>query len=413
MSLYALFSLLVLFAVIIYYINMRFFRIQPTIAITLGALVFSAILVLVDHWLHTGYVMLIDHWLLQIDFRSWLLNGALGLFLFAGALTVNLRVLLKHRWEVGTLALFGTAASTFLVGTGLFYLLAWLGLDMPYLYCLLFGAIISPTDPIAVLATVKQMRASEDLTTKIAGESLFNDGVGLVIFVTLLSMIMFHGHPTWQSVSLLFIREAVGGILFGLVLGYVGYWLIKPIPDAKLEILLTLCIASTGYVFAQWIGISGPLAMVVSGLIIGNVVRQHAMTEHGQQHLDTFWEVVDELLNALLFLLIGMEVLMLHGNVWLIVAGLIAIPMVLAIRFLTVAVPMSLFRRYRQYVPFVITILTWGGLRGGLALAMALSVPQGPYRDPILLLTYMVVIFSIVVQGLTAKSLVKKAASTG
>ena len=395
----------ILFAVIIHYLNERFLRIQSTIAITLGAVLIALLLMLSHRLGLTNLQPEMQLFVAKIDFRSLLLNGMLGFLLFAGALTVDLKSLWQAKWEVGVLALFGTVVSTFLVATGVYYLLELLGIRANYLTCLLFGAIISPTDPVAVLATLKSVKAPNSLAVKIAGESLFNDGVALVIFATLYQ-VAFHGvHPTFSAVSFLFLKSAIGGLLYGFILGVVAFYLIRPLKDIKTEILITLCLASAGYTFAQHIGISGPLAMVVAGLIVGQQVRRR-----GRLQIGNFWELVEEILNAVLFLLIGLELLLLKANWWFVLAGIIVIPLVLFVRFVSVGVPMAWFKRKRHYVPFITTILTWGGLRGGLALAMALALPDNfPARDLVLVLTYSVVLFSIIVQGLTAKKVVRLA----
>lgn len=406
MELYSIIAGIITFAMVIHIINDKFFKLQTTIATTIGALIVSIILIITHVFGWLDWDTTLKATIRSVDFQDLLLNGMLGFLLFAGALTVDFKLLMKYKWEVLVLAFFGTAASTFLVGTGIFYLLHFVGHPLNYIYCLLFGALISPTDPIAVLATIKNVKAPESLNIKVAGESLFNDGIGLVIFVTLFSVAFSGGHPTVSSVSFLFLKEAIGGVVYGLILGCVAFQIIKRIHDPKLEILITVCIASAGYIFAQRHGISGPLAMVVAGLITGNHTRQH-MLKKGEPHLTLFWELVEEVLNAVLFLLIGLEFLVLTIHLNTLIAGFITIPLVLLVRFITVAIPMSLFKLKKKYVPYVITVLTWGGLRGGLALAMALSLPHGHFRNEILLLTYVVVAFSIIVQGLTSKKLVK------
>lgn len=400
MSIYAVFCLLLLLALAVHFINHRLVKIQPTIAITIGAFAVSLVLIIAKH---SGWFDLespVQHLLGRIDFHNVLINGMLGFLLFAGALSVDYEQFKKFKWEIGSLAFLGTLASTFLVAGIMYYVLQWLGDGLPFLLCLVFGALISPTDPIAVIATVKEIKAPKELGTKIAGESLLNDGVGLVIFVTLYQLAFGGIHPTWQSTLTLFLREAIGGIAYGLVIGAIARGLMRLLNDMGLEMLLTICIASAGYVLAQSIDISGPLAMVVAGLMVGKKIREHVS-------LSDFWELIDEVLNAILFLLIGLEVLTFRIHGWYLQAGFCAIAVVLFSRLITVAVPMQLFKRYRQYSPFVITILTWGGLRGALALAMALSIPHSPYRNAIIMITYCVVLFSIIVQGLTAKPLVK------
>ena len=400
MSIYAIFCLLLLLALIIHVINHRFVKIQPTIAITIGAFIVSLVLIIGKH---AGWFDLekpVQHLLSHINFHNVLINGMLGFLLFAGALSVDYQQFKKFKWEIGILAFLGTLTSTFIVGFIIYYVLMWLGDSLPFLLCLIFGALISPTDPIAVIATVKEIKAPKELGTKIAGESLLNDGVGLVIFVTLYQLAFGGIHPTWYGTLLLFLREAVGGIVYGFIIGGIALWLMKLVKEVRLEMLLTICIASAGYILAQNIGISGPLAMVVSGLMVGNRIRKHVS-------LSAFWELIDEVLNTILFLLIGLELLTFTIHSWYIEAGVCAIAIVLFARLITVAIPLQLFKRYRYYSPYVITILTWGGLRGALALAMALSLPHISDRNAIIMITYCVVLFSIIVQGLTAKPLVK------
>lgn len=405
-NLYALFCLMITFAVLMRYLNHRYIHIQPTIAITLGAFSVSVLLLWLNHY-DAIDISPLTQTVSAINFQALLLNGMLGLFLFAGSLSIDLKALKKYQWEIGSLAFFGVIASTFVIGSGLYVLLDVLGLGMPYLYCLLFGAIISPTDPIAVLGTMKEIKAPKALSTKIAGESLFNDGIGLVIFITLYKIAFSSTAVGFASTLALFTQEAVGGLVYGFLLGSLAHYFIKNVHQAKLEILITVCMATAGYLFAQYLHISGPLAMVVSGLMVGNQIHTYSFTEQGKQHLDVFWELIDEVLNAVLFLLIGIEVLVINLDFSLLMGAGLVIILVLLTRFFVVALPFSLFKRQKKYAPYVITILTWGGLRGGLAIAMALSLPQSEYRGIILTFTYAVAIFSIVVQGLTIKPLVK------
>lgn len=411
MSPYTLASIILTLAVAIGYINHRFIKLQSTIAIMVGSLLISLLFLLMQH---TGLADVADktkNLLIQTDFHSLLIKGMLSFLLFAGSLTIDFSLLKSRKWEIGILASISTIASTLLIGTAVYYLLFWLGIRMPYVYCLLFGALISPTDPIAVLATFKQIGAPKNLEVCVAGESLFNDGVGIVIFLTLYQL-TFQGVPiTFQKVSLLFLEQAIGGIAYGALLGIIAHGLIKDIKDPKTIILITLAIVTGGYTFALSIDISGPLAMVVAGLFIGNKVRQSSTETKSNEILKTFWEVIDELLNAVLFLLIGFELL--NVNVadarshWY--AVLIVIPLVLLVRLITVAVPMKFLQTRKTHEPYTISVLTWGGLRGGLAVALALTLPPSPYREMILEMTYAVVVFAVIVQGLTIKPLAKLA----
>ena len=408
MTLYTLGSIVLTIAVLIGYINHRFIKMQTTIAIMSGSLVFSLILIIIGQF---GFVQIEAHvttMLGKIDFHSLLINGMLSFLLFAGALTIDVNTFKNQKWEIGILASVSTIASAFLVGIATYYVLHWLGFRLNFIYCMLFGALISPTDPIAVLATFKQIGAPKQLDVTVAGESLFNDGVGIVIFLTLYQLAFAGKAVTTGAVILLFLQQAIGGILYGAIIGLIAYWLIKPIDDHKIEILITLMIVTGGYAFAQALDISGPLAMVVAGIFIGNRGRNFSMSKKTRESLDNFWELVDEILNAVLFLLIGFELLTVHFNHHYLLAAFIAIPLVLCVRFITVSIPMQIFKLKRKYTPFFTTILVWGGLRGGLAVALALALPANDHRNLILAMTYAVVMFAVIVQGLTVKHLVYK-----
>lgn len=404
---YGFISLILTTAIIVAYINHRYIHLQPTISILVVSILVSLGLTVLDRLGYTSFSTNIGVILKRIDFNHLLMNGILSFLLFAGALNVNINHLRDSKWEIITLATFTTITSTFLIAIASYYLLNAFHIPITFIYCLLFGALISPTDPIAVLGMCKEVKAPHQLEVSIAGESLFNDGVGIVIFLTLYQIAFTQQDMSWQNVSSLFLQEAGGGILYGLMLGLLGYWLIKSIDDSKLEILITIAIATGGYALAQLIGVSGPLAMVVAGIMIGNHGRRLSMSIKTQENLDTFWELVDEVLNALLFFLIGFELLVIKFSGQEIIACLIAIPMTLLVRFITVGAPLSVFKRIKQYTPHTVKILTWGGLRGGLAVALALALPPSSYRNLILAMTYMVVIFSIVVQGTTIKPLIR------
>jgi CPA1 family monovalent cation:H+ antiporter len=291
--------------------------------------------------------------------------------------------------------------------------LTWLLLNLleiqaPLIYCLLFGALISPTDPIAVIGIMKGAGTSKSLQTKIVGESLFNDGIGVVVFIVLLGIATGGHEITAGEVGLLFAEEAIGGAILGLLLGMVSYWMLKSVDNYQVEILITLALVVGGYALAGALHTSGAIAMVVAGLLIGNHGRSLAMSEKTREHLDTFWELIDEILNGLLFVLIGLEVLVLTFTSDYLLAGLIMIPLVMLVRFVTVGIPVKLLRFRRTFTPHVVKIMTWSGLRGGISVALALSIPSHPARDVLLVITYTIVVFSIVVQGLTVGRVIKR-----
>ena len=280
-----------------------------------------------------------------------------------------------------------------------------------FIYCLLFGSLIAPTDPVAVLAILKTAGASKSLETKIAGESLFNDGIAVVVFLVILGVAVGDGEATAGGIAKLFVQETVGGAAFGLLVGWVCYHLVKSIDDYHVEVLLTLALVMGGYAAALAMHISGPIAIVVAGLLIGNQGRTFAMTDRTRENLDTFWELIDEILNALLFMLIGLEVIVMSLNGDSVIVGVIMFLVVLTARFIAVGIPVSLLKLKQSFHPHVISILTWGGIRGGISVALALSLPQGQERDIIVAITYVIVIMSVVLQGLTIKGLVQFAAS--
>ena len=408
MTPFDIFGLIILFAVLIHYVNDLFFHIQTTIAITIGAAFVVLILALMEVTGTHAPVNALRHILTTINFKELLLNGMLGALLFAGAMSIESSRLLKFKWEISTLALVSTISSTLIVGAGFYGLSHLLHFPLPLPICFVFGALISPTDPVAILATLKETKAPKDISIKIAGESLFNDGVGLVLFVTCYELAFSSHNPTAIETIDIFLRQSIGGIGYGLLLAGMTYLAIKPVRSAKLEILITVCIATAGYALAQDIDISGPLAMVVAGLLIGNPIKKECFTQRGKEYLSVFWELIEELLNAMLFLLIGLELLAMTWSTSALLLGLLAIPLTLGSRWFTVLIPMAIFKTKRQYSPHIVRLLTWGGLRGGLALAMALSLPQSPNRATILTTTYCIVLFSIIVQGLSIKSYVNR-----
>ncbi len=400
-------AVLVTLSAVFSYLNYRYVRLPSAIGLMLIALCLSLILLALGKLGLGNLEQTAESFIRSVDFNRTLMHGMLSFLLFAGALHVNLRDLAAQKWIVGSLATFGTVASTFVVGTLFFFITRALGFEIGFSYCLLFGALISPTDPIAVLGILKTAGAPKSLETKITGESLFNDGIGVVVFIVLLGLVTGGQEPSARHIALLFAEEALGGIVFGLVIGGIAYWMLSRVDNYSVEVLITLAVVMGGYSLAVAIHTSGPIAMVVAGLVIGNHGRRLAMSERTREHLDLFWELVDEILNTVLFVLIGLELLILELSGKALTAGLIAIPLVLLTRFLCVGTPVKLLEFRRSFTPGAVRILTWGGLRGGISVALALSIPAGPERDLILTVTYTVVVFSILVQGLTIGPLVK------
>ncbi len=418
MSVYYTLCFLSAAAMMIAFLNSKIGKMQTTIAITAGSMMLSLLILIAgqNDWFHLTQIA--TETVTRINFESFLLKGILGFLLFAGGLGIKLPHLKDQKWEITVLALGATLFSTFFIGFGLYGFCYFTGINLDLIYCLLFGSLISPTDPIAVLAIVKKLNAPKRISTQIEGESLFNDGFGLVIFVTLFTIAFGKETPTIMSIVGLFAQEAIGGVLYGFLLGLVFHYLISATNDHSMELLLTIGIPTAGYVFADVIHVSGPLAMVVSGIMIGNWTRFIGFSKESKEHLDHFWELVDEFLNGLLFLLIGMSMLLFefHKEDWVLMA--FAIPLVLLARYISVFISYIGFKRHRIYNPWSIKILTWGGLRGGLALAMALSIPTGvmvipdkliDVKELILVMTYAVVVFSILVQGSTITSMIEKA----
>jgi len=400
-------AILITAAALLSYLNQRFIHLPTTIGLMVIALSISVVLVFLGVLGWPALRLEAETFLHSINFHETLMQGMLSFLLFAGALHVNLSDLSDQKWIIALLATVGVLTSTFLVGGLTYWLMDLLGLYLPFVYCLVFGALISPTDPIAVLGILKTTRVPKSLETKIAGESLFNDGVGVVVFLVLAGIAAGHQPVTVGGVTWLFLTEAVGGITFGLVIGGITYLLLRSINNYSVEVLITLALVTGGYALASTLHLSGPIAMVVAGLLIGNHGRRSAMSEITRLHIDTFWELIDELLNAVLFLLIGLEVLVLSFKTTYFQAALVLIPAVLLARLISVSVPVLLLRSVRQFSPGIIPIMTWGGLRGGISVALALSLPLGPERETILAVTYLIVVFSITVQGLTIGRLIR------
>lgn len=392
---------LVLTALLAYF-NHRFIHLPITIGVMASALLLSVSIILLKligiyHGLHQQVEMMLR----SIDFSNVLMQGMLSLLLFAGAVHVDLSELKAYRWQVGGLSIFSTLFSTFIVGLGAWGALPWFGIELPLIYCLLFGALISPTDPIAVMGILKTAGVPKNLELVISGESLFNDGVGVVIFSLLIGVLTMGSTPSLEQGVTLLLREAGGGLLYGLVLGYITFRFLRSVDNYQVEVMLTLAAVMGGYMLANKLHVSGPLAMVVAGLVVGNHGREFAMSDTTRLYVDMFWEMIDDILNAVLFVLIGMEVMIVSFSLNLALAAVLMIVLTLAARALTVAVPVVAFQGFFRLPKGAATVLTWGGLRGGISVALALSLPPGPQRDIVLALTYCIVVASILVQGLT------------
>lgn len=397
MSLWTIVAVLLTLTACFAYLNHRWIGLPPSIGVmtvalsfSLGLLVLQAVGTNVDEPMRS----LVD----RVHFDSTLLHGFLGFLLFAGALQVDLSALRRNGLPVAILATFGVVLSTIVVGLGTYWVLNWLDQPLPWHYCLLFGALISPTDPIAVLALLKRLSAPKDLEIKIAGESLFNDGVGVTLFLLLLPFVGSGPTPSISDAVIVLMREALGGIAFGVAAGWVVFRLLRGVDQYTVEILLTLGLVSGGFALAGVLEVSAPLAIVVSGLIVGFHGR-NAMSAVTRHHLDLFWHLLDEILNAVLFVLIGLEVLVMHFHERYLGVVLVLVPVVLLARLISVSIPYMSLRWRRVFGPGALGVMVWGGLRGGLSVAMALSLPLGEERDLLVAATYGVVVVSLLVQG--------------
>lgn len=390
------------------YLNRRYIGLPSTIGVMAIALVISLLNMLADS-MGIHFLQVYEQSLMKsLDFSEVLMQGMLSLLLFAGALHIDLQKLRDYRWQVASLAFIGTALSTIIIGLSLWGILILIGLDLPFAYCLIFGVLISPTDPIAVIGILRSAGAPKNVELVMSGESLFNDGVSVVFFSLVFSMLTSAETPGFEEAGLLLIKEAGGGALLGGIIGYIIYLMLKSIDSYQEEVLITLAAVLGGYALATYIGVSGPLAMVVMGLIVGNQGRSNAMSEETERHVDMFWELIDEILNAVLFVLIGLEVIVLHFTHALVGIAGVVILLTLFTRLLTVGLPVGLFNRLFRLPKGSWAVLTWGGLRGGISVALALSLPVGEYRDTVVSLTYLVVVFSVLVQGMTVGKLASR-----
>ena len=407
-NIYGILTFLIVLTALFSYINVRFVKLPTTIGIMLISLICSLMIIWLGKYFPSVSVY-IKSLIGSIDFETILMRAMLSFLLFAGAIHIDIQKLRKEIVPVITYSTIGVAISTAFIGTVMYFIFQISGIQVPFIYCLLFGSLISPTDPIAVLGILKQARISPSMEIKISGESLFNDGVGVVLFISLLDVAMIGSddHGIVQT-SLLFLKEAGGGLAWGLILGYGGFYLLKSIDHYQVEVLITIAVVMGGYLLASDLHISGPLAMVVAGIIIGNKGTREAMSDTTKDYVNKFWELIDEILNALLFLLIGFEMIILSFDNRVMLIGLMAIIVSLTGRYISVFIP-TLFMSYKKtFDRTMLPILTWGGLRGGISVALALSLPRGEFRSIIVSITYIIVVFSILVQGLTIGKLARK-----
>lgn len=408
MAIYQIISIIIFLAAMYAYINDRWIKWPPTIGIMVLAL-FSSVLIVILGNLFPVFSADIRELVSRIDFGQVLLKIMLSFLLFAGAIHIDAVKLRKEFWPVMTLATVGVFISTFLISIMSYYLFRAFQLQIPYIHCLLLGALISPTDPIAVMSILKKAGIPRSLELKIMGESLFNDGVGVVVFLTILE-IASDGTGNFSSADtiVLFLKEACGGMLFGALMGYVAYFLLRSIDNYRVEVLITLAVVMCGYTLADKLHLSAPLAIIVTGIMVGTKGRSVALSAISWDYLGKFWDLIDEIFNAVLFLLVGMQMLVIKTHSVIMIVGCIMIVVVLVARWFSVSLPVAVLRLKIKFEKNAVTILTWGGLRGGLSVAMALSLPQKMHRDELVLITYIIVIFSIIVQGLTIGKVTEK-----
>lgn len=411
MQVYNLITIIIVLTAAFGYINFRFLKLPATIGIMIISIVASLGIVGIGLFSPNFFKKTTDI-ISTVDFHTALMKVMLSFLLFASAIHIDINKLKKESTSIITFSTIGVLLSTFIVAGLLFVVSKWFGFSIDFIYCLLFGALISPTDPIAVLGILKKSKIPLSLEMKISGESLFNDGVAVVVFITIYEIINTGiENVTGLQIIWLFIKEAGGGILFGGLLGYIGFYILRSIDNYVIEVLVTLAIVMGGYLIADQLHISGPLAMVIAGIITGNKSREEGMSDVTRDYIDKFWEMIDEVLNAILFLLIGFEMLIVPFNFDLFFLGCITVIIVLLARFISVAIPISLLKYKAVFEKNAIPILTWGGLRGGISVALALSLPKSSYSEVFVSITYIVVLFSIIVQGLTIGKFARKFAA--
>ena len=389
--------------------NARFLGLPQTIGLTsLGAGASGVVIVLSRLFPQLQLDAMAKRFVDELNFKSTLLDGMLSFLLFAGAFQIDFRDMRKGRWPILALATIGTILSTFIVGAGLKGLLLLIGSDIPFVWCLVFGALISPTDPVAVIAILKDAWLPPAIQATIAAESLFNDGVGVVVFTIVLAAATGHDTLTLGGTARLFAQEAGGGVAFGVVIGALAFYTMRGVSDLVTEVLITLAVVMGGYSLAEVLHVSGPVAMAVAGLIMGNQGVRYALSEGAKEYVVGFWIVADEILNSVLFLLIGLEAIAIWRDDDVMLVALATIPVVLAARLVSVGAPLLALRSVHGLGQAALPILTWGGLRGGISIALALSIPTGGYQALILTCTYVVVFFSVLVQGSTIGRLARR-----
>ena len=398
---YEVFVLIICLGTFFSFLNHRFLKLTPTVGIMALSLV-SSLLVIATAGIFPDNSGAFIRVIKSIDFHNLLINGMLSFLLFAGSIHIDAAGLKKERMPVLILATVGIFISTFVIGGLMYLILNLFHLEVGFIYCLLFAALISPTDPIAVLAILKRAGIPKSLELKIAGESLLNDGVAVVVFMTILAIAQTgSANLSVSEISLLFLRQSGGGLTFGIIIGYLGYFAISSINKHEVEVFITISTVMGGYLLADKLHISGPLAMVAAGIVIGNTTKRSGVSDLSRDYLTKFWELIDELLNAVLFMMVGFEMLVIKMDMTTLIIGVISIVIVLLARWISVAIPITLLRYKNTFERNAIAILTWGGIRGGLSVALALSLSPDMHRDLFVSITYIVVVFSIIVQGLT------------
>ncbi|MDN5204444.1 sodium:proton antiporter [Fulvivirgaceae bacterium BMA10] len=408
MDILHIFSAILTLSAVFAFLNKRFIQLPTTISLMIAG-IFLSLVVIGLGAVSPGFANEVSNALTRLNFSEFLLEFMLSFLLFAGAMHTDLKKLAKFKWPILSFATIGVLMSTFIVGTLLYYTLTLVGTPIQFIYCLLFGALISPTDPIAVLGILKRAKAPESLEIKITGESLFNDGVGVVVFLTIFQIAKAGLENVHASDVLhLLLTEIGGGVGLGFLIGFAGYFMMKKIDHYQTEVLISLAMVMGGYSLASYMHFSGPLAMVVAGLLIGNHGTEVTMSDITRDYVNKFWEMIDEILNAVLFVLIGLELIVISFKMSFIWIGLIATIITILVRYFSLAVPSYTLKFNRTFAPNALAIMTWGGLRGGISIALALSLTSEMNRELIVAITYIVVLFSLIIQGLTIERFVRK-----